>query len=52
VAQKNTTILTESAHPRIYCTDALKANFQNSLAQTEWKNKLIEKKKQNLEKYL
>ena len=40
------------SHPRIYITDDAKAAFIQSIEQTEWKKKLVEKKKENLKKYL
>ncbi|AWV97645.1 heparinase II/III domain-containing protein [Arcticibacterium luteifluviistationis] len=39
-------------HPRIYINNASKADFLKTLEQIEWKNELVEKKKENLEKYL
>ena len=39
-------------HPRIYCSDAAKADFLKSVEQAEWKQRIIEGRKENLEKYL
>ncbi len=45
-------IAQSSKHPRIYINDTSKADFLKTLEQVEWKNKLVEKKKKDLEKYL
>lgn len=39
-------------HPRIYCSDAVKTDFLESMKGTEWKQQIIDNKKENLEKYL
>ncbi|MEP3837817.1 MAG: heparinase II/III family protein [Algibacter sp.] len=39
-------------HPRIYVSNETKADFLNTLKTVSWKEDLVEKKKQNLEKYL
>lgn len=39
-------------HPRIYCSDEEKTEFLESAERAEWKQKIIENKKENLEKYL
>ncbi|MFB9057347.1 heparinase II/III family protein [Mariniflexile ostreae] len=41
-----------SGHPRIYVTNEAKADFLKSIEQVDWKKSLVEKKKENLEKYL
>ena len=42
----------EQEHPRIYITDEQKADFLHSVQQTEWKEKIINDKKEKLEQYL
>lgn len=39
-------------HPRIYVNNETKSDFLNTLETVSWKKSLVEKKKQNLEKYL
>lgn len=39
-------------HPRIYVTDEEKPEFIQTLETVAWKNSLVQKKKENLEKYL
>lgn len=39
-------------HPRIYCTDAGKDVLQSAIEEVEWKEKLVEKKKARVDKYL
>ena len=39
-------------HPRIYINNEAKADFLNTLETVSWKKSLVEKKKNNLEKYL
>ena len=41
-----------TVHPRIYCTDAAKADFLQSVKQVPWKELIIENKKESLERYL
>lgn len=41
-----------SEHPRIYITDARKAEFQASLETADWKRDFIQRKKDRLEVYL
>ncbi|MBP0903866.1 heparinase II/III family protein [Mariniflexile gromovii] len=42
----------ELGHPRIYTTNAAKTKFLESIQTTEWKKNLVDKKIENLEKYL
>jgi len=42
----------ELKHPRIYTTNSSKEVFLKTLENVAWKKELVEKKKQNLEKYL
>lgn len=44
--------LVAQEHPRIYCSKDEKEAFLKSIAQTKWKSELVNKKKENLEKYL
>ena len=41
-----------SNHPRVYVNNETKNDFLNTLETVSWKKDLVEKKKQNLEKYL
>lgn len=42
----------EREHPRIYTSDHKKSDFIESLKKVEWKAKLIEKKKTDVDKYI
>lgn len=44
--------VSSSEHPRIYCSDDSKAELMKSVSEVEWKKQLLEKKKENLEKYI
>ena len=50
--QLNVTVAQQFEHPRIYTTDSSKATFLKTLERVSWKNDLVEKKKNDLEKYL
>ncbi|ALJ06759.1 hypothetical protein APS56_06080 [Pseudalgibacter alginicilyticus] len=41
-----------NSHPRIYVNNESKSEFLKTLETVSWKRELVEKKKQNLEKYL
>ncbi|MCM4156961.1 heparinase II/III family protein [Gramella sp. AN32] len=41
-----------TGHPRIYITNEAKNDFVTSIEKVAWKKNLVEKKQQNLEKYL
>ncbi|MDX2430895.1 MAG: six-hairpin glycosidase, partial [Bacteroides sp.] len=48
----NTSKESNPQHPRIYCSNDSKAALIESFSNVEWKKELIEKKKENLEKYI
>ena len=48
----NTSIGQELEHPRIYITNDARDNFLQTIEKIQWKNELVERKKQRLQKYI